>query len=243
MELQIAVGEPEEAITALKAHVALLNSKNVGTAKKKTYITASGKLFAIANQIWLDKTYPSNDGLPTLLESMKIIKKFSITQTINDELFREDKLNKQDIHKLDNHEPDKSMQLAMFTIDEFLRSQKQRSVLNQDFEVRGMRDGSTFAWEDKYPWNMSNSYFAMEESGYVSLHNFGLLNQNKLSHELQKIFDQALLEDLGSSLLLFLEFKLTRILAREIYEKGSCDCLLMAQPILRKLRVLSPRYS
>ena len=84
-ELEIAAHRPENAVTAIKLYVRELNKINSSRGISKRYITSSGLLFNLANQIWLEQKFPETKELPSLVDSMKILQRASIEKFIHGE--------------------------------------------------------------------------------------------------------------------------------------------------------------
>jgi hypothetical protein len=88
-ELELAAHRPESAVNALKLYVKALNKKNALQGSSRRFLTASGFLFNLANQIWLEQEFPEANELPSLLDSMKILQRASIENILkSEEIFK-----------------------------------------------------------------------------------------------------------------------------------------------------------
>jgi hypothetical protein len=72
-EFELAAHRPESAVVALKFYVQELNKKNASRGSSKRFITASGFIFNLANQVWLEQKFPETKEFPSLMQSMKAL--------------------------------------------------------------------------------------------------------------------------------------------------------------------------
>ena len=171
-ELYLVLRRPEEAIQNLKKSVKYLNTKNATKNNSRRFITASGLFFHIINQTWLDCRLPIRGVLPTLSDSMKLIKskttKFELesdtSSVLNFDLSTSQskkeslELNWSQID-LNNNDA-----VAMTQLCEFISRMK-----SKDYEI-----SATYLqpWEKVSKFNVTYTIFVCEESGYVLSSNF-----------------------------------------------------------------------
>jgi hypothetical protein len=169
-ELELASHRPEKTLLALKRYVEALNKKNKAEGSSKRFITASGFIFNLANQMWLEQKFPiSPEGL-NLSQSMKVLSDYSRLNEVKvfDEINSE---QKQEIPTLQN-----SQQSTLDLLIDFTREKPS----TREFSI-----GLPRGWEAKY--SLTNKhFFVIEESGLAIATNFGICSMCEFLPEWHK---------------------------------------------------------
>lgn len=240
VELEITLGRPKDAIQSLKEYVSALNLEQKSQGKPGNFRTASGMLFNLANQIWLDQDFATSGKLPTLFESMKIIREHINKPSIHQKIiFNQESMQKGDFQEIS------------WSSVKGLGSKSRQKKMALEFLSHGLKDSMEFRfmdeiiWDKRFTWNCNVSYFFCEESGYVSSSNFGLVSSSQTSKSWSEYIRQIGEHRVPDPIDLFIGGAvITRLLALQIIEGASSEAFtVIPRSALREFRVLPPRYS
>jgi len=177
-EIELALHKPMESISSLKRYVSELNNKNKISGDSKRFITASGAIFNLANQIWLEQKFPGSEKQLSLSQSMKVLvehckltsgrinlenqgnlpqKNFEIGEISTPKQSALQPKADLDLSEIPNKRPDNVDLLIKFT---------QENPANREYS-----SGLAREWEAKYVL-ANEHFFAIEESGLALATNF-----------------------------------------------------------------------
>jgi hypothetical protein len=254
-ELELAAQRPESVVIALKSYVRELNKKNKLQGSNKRFITASGFLFNLANQMWLEQKFPQVRDLPSLSYSMKMLQEISrdnfeareqifdlipgqLSNPAPDCVSQNSTRNQMVISnngtlnkRTPENDPKSSLDsLIRFVDDDFIAGEFSRIPLE--------------GWELRYKLPPNIEVFSVEESGLPVWTNF------KLSAERSLIFSWS--EHLKESKQIakkghfshsYPSVRLTQLLARELEFNPAHSPKIILRNIMRRGRHLSRRYT
>jgi hypothetical protein len=239
IEIEILMGQPKSAFESLKKYVGLLNLEFERVGSSTRYITASGMLFHLANQIWLDQGFDNYGDLLPLNKSMEIIRSHSNKHSNASPPFNQNLSLDMDISNF-------SWMSRRNSYISFEQSKKImmgfiNSLPRGPIEVTWV---PKLDWEQVHQWDGIHDYFFCEESGYVSTSNFALSGNSPIakkwvqcmrSFQYTKVSEPIDLH-IGGGLL-------TRIIATYFVENSN-DVIPLVYPrgVLRRHRTLSPKY-
>jgi hypothetical protein len=249
-ELELALQNPTESITALKRYVSELNTRNKASGDTKRFITASGAIFNLANQIWLEQKFPASDEQLSLSQSMKMLVDYC--KSTSEELIFLD-IRK---HNQENSEIIKNTAIEQKTIHPKLdpdltkKTVKQPSILDSLIDLTNDKptngeysNGSAREWEANHVLT-GKHFFAIEESGLAIATNFGICSMCEFLPKWHKSLLETKTAGRKSHLPhLSAGGTLTRYLAEMIQESSSHAPIIIQRSKLRAVRSLPPRYS
>lgn len=253
-ELEIAAQRPKNAILALKRYVDALNRQNESQANAKRFITASGFIFNMANQMWLEQDFPEAKDLPSLSESMKVLQEviqvdsnpgdedlqscsYESFNTITSESYKETSSKSRNINSISEVKKIRSKgktESGIEALIEFLNVPAQ----SVEFSRSPLQN-----WETHSVIKSESHFFAIEESGLAVWSNFKICP----SCNFVAVWSQALKSSKISSRRDFLshnypEAILTQLLAREVENRTRHTPKLITRWRLRQSRVIPGRY-
>jgi len=249
-ELELALQKPTESITALKKYVSELNPRNKAKGETKRFITASGAIFNLANQIWLEQKFPASDKQLSLSQSMKTLVDYS-KSTSEAVTFVDIRKPNQDIQGFT-----KNTTIVQKTIHPKLdpdlpkKTVRQPSILDSliDFTKdkptnREYSNGSAREWEANHVLK-NKHFFAIEESGLAIATSFGTCSMCEFLPKWHKnLLDSKAAGRKGNLPHLSPAGSLTRFLAEMIQESSIHAPVIIQRSKLRAARCLPARYS
>jgi hypothetical protein len=227
-ELELASHRPEKTILALKRYVEALNKKSKAEGSSKKFITASGFIFNLANQVWLEQKFPTPPEGLNLSQSMKVLSDYSRLNEVKvfDEI---NSVQKQEIPTLQN-----SRQSTLDLLIDFTSEKP---------STREFSNGLPRGWEAKY--SLTNKhFFVIEESGLAIATNFGICSMCEFLPE----WHESLLEAKAAGRKSHIPHlspggSLTRFLAEMIQNSSKHAPVIIHRAKVRSGRTLLPRYS
>ena len=240
VEIEILMGKPQAAIATLKNYVSHLNIQQKSKGKPGSFRTASGMLFNLANQIWLDIDFKKESSIPSLYESMAIVRNYTEKKTFEISKLFSSLDTSQDSWKISDWK----------TLTGAMSRKKHKSLviefLSSPFDkYLEMFANPIMDWERNTIWRSEQDYFFCEESGYISSSNFGLLPKSPIAKSwlsyVQKIKGFRVPDPIdlfvGGGIL-------TRLVATELLKKSaSPELMVLPRTQLRRYRSLPNPYS
>ena len=249
-ELELASQKPTESITALKQHVSELNDRNKASGNTNRFITASGAIFNLANQIWLEQRFPTSDKTLSLSQSMKVLVEYCKFTSGEVSLVNNAKLNQNNQDTSQNATIEQSLTHPKSSSDPLRTSHKQPSNVDLLIEFtkekptnREYSNAMTREWEAKY-FLANKHFFAIEETGLAIATNFGICSMCEFLPQ----WHQSLLETKAAGRKghlphLSASGSLTRFLAEMIQSSSAHTPIIIHRSKLRAVRALPNRYS
>jgi hypothetical protein len=249
-ELELALQKPTEVITSLKRYVAELNKNNKANGDTNRFVTASGPIFDLANQIWLEQRFPTPDKTLSLSKSMKVLVEYCKLTSKEISFANNAKQNRNNKENSQNATIEQSLTHPRSYLDLSKTSHKQPSNLESLIEFtkerptnREYSDALTREWEAKY-FLANEHFFAIEESGLAITTNFGTCSNCEFLPQ----WHQSLIETKAAGRKSHLPHlsasgSLTRFLAEMIQSSSTHTPIIIHRSKLRAVRALPDRYS
>jgi len=248
-ELELALQKPTESITALKKYVSELNTRNKANGDTKRFITASGPIFNLVNQIWLEQKFPASDEQFSLSQSMKTLVDYC-KSTSEEVTFDNRSMLRQENQEVSENTTVKE-NLMQAKPDPDLPKKAVRQPSNLDSLIEFTKDkptnkeysnGLAREWEANH--DLTNKhFFAIEESGLAIATNFGTCSMCEFLPEWHKsLLDSKAAGRKGHLPHLSPAGSLTRYLAEMIQESSIHAPVIIRRSKLRIVRCLPTRY-
>ncbi len=249
-ELQLALQNPTESITALKKYVSELNTRNKASGETKRFITASGAIFNLANQIWLEQKFPASDKQLSLSQSMKALVDYCKSTSEEVTFDNRSMLRQENQEVSENTTVKENLMQAKPDPDLPKKAVRQPSNLDSLIEFtkekpsdREYSNGLAREWEANHVLT-NKHFFAIEESGLAIATNFGICSMCEFLPKWHK----SLLETRAAGRKSHLPHlspggSLTRYLAQMIQESSIHAPVIIQRSKLRAARCLPARYS
>jgi hypothetical protein len=249
-ELELALQKPTEVIAALQRYVAELNKNNEANGDTNRFITASGPIFNLANQIWLEQRFSTSDKSLSLSQSMKVLVDYCKLTSKEISFANNAKQNQNNKENSQNATIEQSLTHPRSYLDLSKNSYKQPSNLESLIEFtkerpsnREYSNAMTREWESTY-FLANEHFFAIEESGLAITTNFGICSNCEFLSE----WHQSLLTSNAAGRKselphLSASGSLTRYLAEMVQSRSIHSPTILHRSKLRAVRTLPARYS
>lgn len=254
-ELELAAQRPENAVIALKFYVQELNKRNSLQGSRKRFITASGFIFNLANQMWLEQKFPQTNGLPSLSESMRILQgviKASANErraiffplpisssTLASSYFQKDSLVRQEYLGVSREvEMGESARKGHGKLETLIKFIDEPSQTGEFFRYPLQN------WELTFTYVTETDFFCVEESGFALWENFKFRASGNLLSRWRSDLESSGLA--GRKDFLSHNYpgaSLTRLIAEEVRHQSGRKPLIIPRARLRLGRCLSSRYT
>jgi hypothetical protein len=234
------MGKPQAAIATLKNYVSHLNIQQKSKGKPGNFRTASGMLFNLANQIWLDIDFKKESSIPSLYESMAIVRNYTEKKTFEIGKLFSSLDTSQDSWKISDWK----------TLTGAMSRKKHKSLVIEFLSSPFDKNLEMFAnpimdWERNTIWRSEQDYFFCEESGYISSSNFGLVAKSPIAQSWFSYVQRIKGFRVPDPIDLFVGGGiLTRLVAVELLKNSaSPELMVLPRTLLRRYRSLPNRYS
>lgn len=253
-ELEIAAHRPENAVTAIKIYVKELNRLNRSRGISNRYITSSGLLFNLANQIWLEQKFPETKDLPSLIESMKILQRASMEKFIHgEEIFEKVRLDSSCFIEADTRNNSslngESLSYMSKPSDAYFKGKANNSpeallmFLDRSPTLEEFSRIPLQKWENQFRLPPSSHIFIVEESGFAIWTNFKACAGCRLiTSWVQFLLSSKERGDKNFISHRFPGGRLTQLLARNFEQVSDHSPVVILRNSYRRGRILLDKY-
>jgi len=248
-ELELALQKPTESMTALKKYVSELNTRNKANGDTKRFVTASGPIFNLVNQIWLEQKFPASDERLSLSQSMNTLVDYC-KSTLEEVTFLDMRKPNQENQGLNNNTCNYTKAINL-NPDLDLPNENYRQPSNLESLIDFTKDKATNRehsnglareWEANHDLT-DKHFFAIEESGLAIATNFGICSMCEFLPNWHKsLLDSKAAGRKGNLPHLSPGGSLTRYLAVMIQESSNHAPVIIHRSKLRVARCLPARY-